>query len=96
MDKKKLLEMTRGVEIEDLSQVSQPDEREVTINIMYSEPQEIWIYTNNATVFRRILRKGFIPTKVEYLQSRPDMPYCMDFRLPISELGQFVRTGIFK
>ena len=47
MDKKKLLEMTRGVDIEDLVQTSQPEEREVVINIQYGDyggwKPEVWI-----------------------------------------------------
>lgn len=100
MDKKKLLEMTRGVDIEDLVQTSQPEEREVVINIQYGDyggwKPEVWIYTNNSTIMRRILRKGHMPTKVDFLQARPDMPWSMDFRLPIDTLGDFVKLNIFK
>ena len=96
----KLEKMLRGVPVDEIRQVASQEEQEVTINILYGEyggeVPEIWIYTNSATVMKRILRKGYIPTDVEYLQSRPDMPFSMEFKLPISELGQFVRTGIFQ
>jgi hypothetical protein len=100
MNEKKLLEMTRGVAINDLKQVAQAEEQEVTININYGDyggyKPEIWVYTNNATIMRRILRKGHMPTKVEFLQERPDMPWCMDFRLPLDTMGDFVKTNLFK
>ena len=101
MDKKKLLEMTRGVEIDDIKQIAQQEEQEVTINIIYGEYEgyipEIWVYTNKATVMRRILRAGIMPTKVEFLQARPDMPWSMDFRYPLgTHLNQFMKVGLYR
>ena len=86
MDKKKLLEMTRGVDIDDIKQIAQQEEQEVTINIQGYEgyvglPQSMG-YTNFNDSMRRILRAGIMPTKVEFLQARPDMPWSMDFQIP--------------
>ena len=81
-----------------ISQVALPEENEVTINIDYYGG-EIWVYSNVATVMRRMLKAGHIPVDIQYVpyvENDKRVVFSMDFRLPISQLGSFVRTGLFK
>ena len=83
--------------VDEIRQLAMREEQEVNINILYGEcndlPPELVIYTNVATIMRRIIRKGYDPTEIDLDNGEP---WSMTWRLPVEELSNFVRTGIFK
>lgn len=75
-----------------------PEEREALISIDYYD-QLVCVYTNNATVIKRIIAKGlykkkdgstYKPEEVEKLDSIELRDLCMD------DLKNFAIAGIFK
>lgn len=96
MDKQQL-EKLIGEPIDTIRQVALPEEQEVNINILYNEcnglEPELVIYTNIATIMRRILKRGYAPAEIDREEG---LIWSMTWRLPIEEVSNFMRTGIFK
>ena len=96
MDKQQL-EKLIGEPIDTIRQVALPEEQEVNINILYNEcnglEPELVIYTNIATIMRRILKRGYAPAEIDREEGSL---WSMTWRLPIEEVSNFMRTGIFK
>jgi hypothetical protein len=78
--------------MKDMAQIAPREEQETHVHIDYEERQII-IYSNRATVCNRICRLGHEPDILEYENGEV---YAMTWRLPTSEVGKFMRTGIFK
>lgn len=76
----------------EMTQIAPREEQETQVMIDY-EARQIVVYSNRATVCNRIMRLGYEPDVVE---KENGSPYAMTWRLPTSEIGKFMRTGIFK
>ena len=55
--------------------------------------KKLKIYTTRATVMKRMLRKGYKPSKVDTMQ---DEICSMTFEFDSKDIGNFLRTSIFK
>ena len=77
---------------QNLPQTSLPEERETVITIDYFD-KTIAIYTNNATVMRRMDRRG-----IEHIEENRYEGEVSDrtYEFPFEMLGKFVTSGIFK
>lgn len=84
--------LLENINIQDIQQVVEPECQETFINIDYFD-RKIRIYTTRATVMKRMLRKGYKPSKVETMQ---DEIYSMSFEFDSKNIGNFLRTSIFK
>lgn len=81
-----------NINIQDIQQVIEPECQETLINIDYFD-KSIKIFTTRATIMKRMLRKGYRPSKVETIQDR----ICsMTFEFDSKDIGNFLRTSIFK
>lgn len=78
-----------------LTQVACPEEQETFINIDYYS-RTVKVYTTKATVMRRMLRAGYEPSDVGYLVGNHESPTDMTWIFPSSDVGKFLRTGLFK
>lgn len=81
-----------NINIQDIQQVVEPECQETFINIDYFD-RKIRIYTTRATVMKRMLRKGYKPSKAETMQ---DEICSMTFEFDSKDIGNFLRTSIFK
>lgn len=88
-DAKKKAKKTREA---NLPQMSDPLERETHIIVNYPD-DDIWIYTNNATVMNRMARLGHEYRSEEYLDGQV---YSRRYEFPMSMMAKFVRSGLFK
>lgn len=81
-----------NINSQDIQQVIEPECQETFINIDYFN-KKLKIYTTRATVMKRMLRKGYKPSKVETMQGE----ICsMIFEFDSKDIGNFLRTSIFK
>lgn len=76
-----------------LAQVADLDSTETIINIDYLT-NTLNIYSNKATVLRRMLKHGYVPTRVFKMDE--EKIEGMEFEVTTKNLGKFLRTGIFK
>lgn len=81
-----------NINIQDIQQVIESECQETFINIDYFN-KKLKIYTTRATVMKRMLRKGYKPSKVETMQ---DEICSMTFEFDSKDIGNFLRTSIFK
>ena len=80
------------ISLKDIQQVTERESQETHINIDYFE-KKIRIYTNRATVMKRMLKVGYKPSRIERIQGK----ICsMSFEFESKEIGKFLRTTIFK
>ncbi|CAM2076348.1 MAG: hypothetical protein NSGCLCUN01_00531 [uncultured Clostridium sp.] len=83
---------SENINSQDIQQVIEPECQETFINIDYFN-KKLKIYTTRATVMKRMLRKGYKPSKVETMQGE----ICsMTFEFDSKDIGNFLRTSIFK
>jgi len=75
-----------------LKQIATLEDTETDIVIDY-EMKKIRIYTNRATVMNRLERLGYKPTKEDTADGQI---YSRSYVFETSEIGNFLRTGIFK
>ena len=81
-----------NINVEEIKQVIEPECQETHINIDYSV-KKLRIYTTKATVMKRMLKKGYKPSKIEKLQGE----ICsMSFEFDSKDIGNFLRVSIFK
>ena len=73
-----------------------PEERETHIGISYFD-KEFHLYSNNTTVIRRLIAKGYFPSNWERLSEsqRESMEY-IELWFPMENLKDFANAGIFK
>ncbi len=63
-------------------------------NIIFDyEEQEITVYSNKASVMRRLLKKGFKPNEIKYAGEKI---YSLEFRIPMAKASSVMLTTIFK
>lgn len=86
------MSLLENINIQDIQQVIEAECQETFINIDYFN-KKLKIYTNRATVMKRLLRKGYKPSKVETMQ---DKICSMTFEFNSKDIGNFLRTSIFK
>ncbi|WP_294363543.1 hypothetical protein [uncultured Clostridium sp.] len=80
------------IDIKNIKQVIEPECQETFININYFD-KTVKIFTTRATVMKRLLRKGYKPSKVETMQGE----ICsMTFEFDSKDIGNFLRQSIFK
>ena len=77
--------------IKHIKQIADLDEQETQIAIDY-KARKLIIFTNRATVIKRLMRGGYKPSKVNYFDGEVE---SMEFEYPTSYIGKFLRTGIF-
>lgn len=75
-----------------LPQMSDPMERETHIIVNYPE-DNIWIYTNHATVMNRMDRVGYEYKSEEYLDGQV---YSRRYEFPMKMLAKFATSTLFK
>lgn len=75
-----------------LPQMSDPLERETHIIVNYPD-DDIWIYTNHATVMNRMARAGYKYTSEEYLDGQV---YSRRYEFPMKMLAKFATSTLFK
>ena len=81
-----------NINAKNIQQVVEPESQETFINIDYFD-RKIRIYTTKATIMKRMLRKGYKPSKIETIQEE----ICsMTFDFDSKDIGNFLRTSIFK
>ena len=81
-----------NINIQVIQLVIEPECQETFIIIDYFD-RKIKIYTTRATVLKRMLRKGYKPSRVETMQ---DEICSMTFEFDSKDIGNFLRTSIFK
>ncbi|MEN8078220.1 hypothetical protein ABFP60_14735 [Clostridioides difficile] len=86
------MSLLENINIQDIQQVIEAECQETFINIDYFN-KKLKIYTNRATVMKRLLRKGYKPSKVETMH---DKICSMIFEFNSKDIGNFLRTSIFK
>ena len=84
----------KGVETRkaNLPQMSDPLERESTIVVDYAE-KVLLVYTNHATVFNRLARKGYKHVQEELLDGEV---YSRSYVIPFDDMPKIISSGIFK
>ena len=80
------------MEIKEIRQIADRDSTETILNISYTD-RILNIYTNRATVMNRILKQGYKPTQIFRMDGEIE---GMEFEVPTSKIGSFLRTGLFK
>ena len=75
-----------------LKQVIEQESQETSINIDYYT-RTLSIYTTKATVMNRMSNLGYEPKQVHHMDGEVCDAY---YEFPTSDIGKFLRTGIFK
>lgn len=75
-----------------IEQIAGKEAQESTIVFDY-EMQKIYVYSNKASVMRRMVKKGFKPTHVEY---QAEKIYSLEFTIPMKDASKVLLTTIFK
>lgn len=75
-----------------LRQVALPEESETLILLDYSE-HKIKIYSNKATIMRRMEKAGHPYIKQDIVDGEI---YSRSYEFPSKELSKFLRTSLFK
>jgi len=75
-----------------LKQVAELVDTETHLNISYEE-KKLRIYTNKATVMRRLERYGHKPIKEDTINGEI---YSKTYIFDTKDIGNFLRTSIFK
>ena len=80
------------IDIEKINQVVEPESQETHVSIDYFE-RKINVYTNKATVIKRMLKKGYRPIRLETMQGK----ICsMQFEFSTKDVSKILRADIFK
>lgn len=77
---------------ESFLQVSLPEDTETYINIDHYE-QKIMVYSNKAPIINRMVRKGFVPAKTNYLEGVPE---SFEWEFDMKDTAKLLRADIFK
>lgn len=75
-----------------VKQMVEQDSQETTINIDYYQ-RILSIYTSRATVINRMTSLGYEPKEVHHMDGEVCDAY---YEFPTSDIGKFLRTGLFK
>lgn len=84
--------MEKNNSIENIKQITSLEESETHILLDYFD-KKIKIYSTRASVNRRMIKAGYIPTKEHKIDGEI---YALSFEFPTSQIGKFLRTSIFK
>lgn len=75
-----------------IKQIAEIEDTETHVVIDY-EKRQLIIYTNRATVMNRLQRAGYEPV----IENKVDGEiYSRTYVFPTKDIGNFMRTGIFK
>lgn len=75
-----------------IKQIAEIEDTETHVVIDYGKRQLI-IYTNRATVMNRLQRAGYEPVSEDKVDREI---YSRTYVFPTKDIGNFMRTGIFK